>query len=84
MSNKKVYLSGSTGLGFIALWSIMMLVGLGILGASIHGLILAFSTSILFGLLVLFVEPLPLVIGLVYWFTGTNLAEKIVEWFQTL
>lgn len=51
---------------------------LGIVGTLV-GLYLAFSASILLGIIVLFVEPMPLVIGLVYLFMNVDLAQKIME-----
>jgi len=56
----------------LALWAI------GIVGTLV-GLYLAFSASILLGIIVLLVEPAPLVIGLVYLFMGVDLAAKIME-----
>jgi hypothetical protein len=44
--------------------------------ASILGLYLAFSASALLGILVLIVEPAPLVIGCWYIFFGVDLAAK--------
>lgn len=51
---------------------------LGIVGTLV-GLYLAFSASILLGIIVLFVEPMPLVIGLVYLFMNVDLAQKIMD-----
>jgi hypothetical protein len=45
------------------------------------GLYLAFSASVLLGIVVLIVEPAPLVIGLWYIFFGVNLAEKWLAMF---
>ncbi len=75
--------------GMLAGFGILgVLIYLGLIGtvlvSSIVGLYLAFSASILLGIIVLLVEPSPLVIGLVYLFTGTDLAEKLVNWFNTL
>jgi hypothetical protein len=46
---------------------------------SIYGLYLAFSASIVLGIIVLFVEPAPFIIGIVYLGWGLNLAEKVME-----
>lgn len=54
------------------------------LGTSIYGLYLAFSASIILGILVLLIEPLPLIIGLAKLLTGIDIAQKIVEWFTNL
>ena len=47
--------------------------------ASLLGLYLAFSASVLLGFLVLVVEPAPLVIGIVHIFWGVDLAQRILE-----
>jgi hypothetical protein len=46
--------------------------------ASLLGLYLAFSASVLLGFAVLIVEPAPLVIGIASIFWGVNLAERIL------
>ena len=46
---------------------------------TVQGIILAFSASILLGILVLIFEPAPLVIGLYYFLTNTNLAQQLVD-----
>ena len=46
----------------------------GLLGVAIYGLVLAFSASFILGVIVLFVEPSPLLIGLVMIFFHKNLA----------
>jgi len=57
--------------GIIALYTIV---------ASFVGLWLAFSASFLLGILVLIVEPAPLVLGTAYFFWGSDLAEKFMNW----
>lgn len=64
--------------------------GLGILGicalvflpliASIYGLILAFHASIILGVLVLLVEPSPLILGALAFFGHPEVAQKIAAW----
>jgi hypothetical protein len=46
-------------------------------GLSIYGLVLAFQASVILGIVALIIEPSPLVIGLVMFFGGVNLAEKV-------
>lgn len=58
---------------------IMIALGLFLIGVTIYGLVLGFQASIVVGILILFVEPAPLIIGLIYLFTGTNLAEKLAQ-----
>jgi hypothetical protein len=49
------------------------------IAATIQGLILAFTASLLLGVLVLVIEPLPLVLGVAYWFWGIDLAQRFME-----
>lgn len=52
---------------------------LGLIGAAVYGIYLAFSASILLGVIVLFVQPSPLIIGLVMLFFHKNLAQMLIE-----
>lgn len=54
--------------------------GLFMLGMSIYGLYLAFSASIILGIVAFFVEPSPLVFGLVMFFFDKNLPLEIIEY----
>ena len=47
--------------------------------ASIYGIYLAFSASIILGIVVLFIEPMPLIIGLVMLICHKDLALMIVQ-----
>ena len=58
---------------------IMIVIIVGAIVASIYGLYLAFSASILLGILALFVEPSPLIIGLVMMFFHKNLAQMLLD-----
>lgn len=49
-------------------------------GMSIYGLYLAFSASIILGIIAFFVEPSPLIFGLIMFFFDKNIPELIVEW----
>lgn len=68
----------------IKLVVILVAVGLAafLLGATGYGIYLAFSASIVLGIVALFVEPLPLIFGLVQLLADVNLAEKIVQLFH--
>ena len=46
---------------------------------AVYGLYLAFSASILLGIIVFIVEPSPLVIGLVMLFFHKNLAQMLID-----
>lgn len=67
------------GVPFMLFWLFAVLVAIAAFVVSIYGLVLAFKASIFIGVLALFIEPAPLVIGLVYLFTNVNLAQKIAD-----
>lgn len=66
------------GMGVIGI-AIYVGVVVGLIAASIYGLYLAFSASILLGIIALFVEPSPLIIGLVMLFFHKNLAQMLMD-----
>ena len=78
--------------GLLAMGGVFAILGVGLFLALVFtllssffvGMYLAFSASVLFGLLVLLIEPSASIIGMVYIFTGTDLAAKVVQWFHTL
>lgn len=73
-------------------WSITQRLGIGalvailalfipvLLGLAVYGLYLAFSASILLGVIVLVIEPLPVVIGLVGLLGHPELCERVARW----
>lgn len=63
----------------VLFWLFAGLVSFAAFAVSIYGVVLAFKVSVFIGVLVLFVEPAPLVIGLVYLFMNINLAQKLVD-----
>lgn len=72
-------MSNLRGLGPLALGFTLLMGGV-LLCLSFYGLYLAFSASILLGIIVFFAEPSPLVIALVAIFWKVNLPEKILAW----
>lgn len=62
---------------------VLSVVGIGLLllffGASGYGVYLAFSASIFLGLVVLLIEPAPLILGILGILGYTGVAQKIVE-----
>lgn len=52
---------------------------LGGLAVSIYGLYLAFSASLIFGIIVFFIEPAPAVLGIAALLGHPELAKKIAE-----
>lgn len=46
---------------------------------SIYGLYLAFSASIILGIVVLLIEPSPFIIGLIMFFFDKNLAQMLLD-----
>lgn len=77
----KIPVRGLASLGGIGIL-LAVLMAFGVIGLSLYGLVLAFSASIILGVVTLFVEPLPLVIGLVKVFAHIDLAHRIVEFFN--
>ena len=74
-------IGGLAGVGFLGAIGIILLALLPLI-ASIYGLYLAFSASILLGVVVLLVEPSPLIIGLVMLFFQKNLAQMIMDFLN--
>lgn len=66
----------SMGLVGVVIW---IGIALGLLAATFYGLYLAFSASILLGVIVFLVEPSPLIIGLVMLFFHKNLAQMLMD-----
>ena len=64
----------------ISVWGIFAIIGIVL---TFHGLYLAFSASILIGFIVLFVEPAPLILSLIYLGWGKNLAEIAAKWLSS-
>lgn len=63
--------------------AVMLLIGFAFLVAALQGLILAFRTSLLFGALCMLLPFIPFVVfGLVFWFTGIDLPERILSAFR--
>lgn len=58
-----------------AFWGFMLF-------STVYGLYLAFSASILLGIIVFIIEPSPLIIGLVMLFFDKNLAQMIVDFLS--
>ena len=77
----KIPVKGLASLGAFGVVLILAL-SFGLIGLSLYGIVLAFSASVLLGIAVLFIEPLPLVIGLVKVFAHIDLAHRIVEFFN--
>jgi len=48
----------------------------------VYGLYLAFSASIILGIIVFLVEPSPLIIGLVMFFMHKNIAQMIMDFLN--
>lgn len=50
------------------------------LGMAIYGLYLAFSASVILGIIVLVLEPAPWVLGLIGFFSNPLVCEQIAKW----
>ncbi len=70
------------GLGIIGV-ILVACVPFAVIAFSIYGLYLAFSASIILGLIVFLVEPSAFVIGLVMFFLHKNLALVIMNWMNS-
>lgn len=62
-----------TFMGFLCFW-------LAAICTSIYGLYLAFSASIVLGVVVLLLEPSPLILGLVALCGNPDVAQRIATW----
>jgi hypothetical protein len=51
-------------------------------GLSIYGIYLAFSASIILGIIALFLQPAPFIFGLVMFFGSMNLPMQIMSWYH--
>lgn len=76
---RQIKLSGAAGVIFIL--AVIAFVAF-VLGSTLTGLYLAFSASAVLGIAVFLIEPLPMLFGLAYWLTGTDLAQKLMELFK--
>ena len=77
----KALMGALAGMGIIGVL-IMFAIWAGLIVSTIYGLYLAFSASIILGIIVLIVEPSPLIIGLVMLFFQKNLAQMIVDFLN--
>lgn len=62
--------------GFGLIWLVCVIIGL---AAWVKGIVLAFSASVLLGIICIFLEVPFVIFGLVYWVTGIDLAQRIVQ-----
>jgi uncharacterized membrane protein YvlD (DUF360 family) len=53
-----------------------------VIGLSVYGLVLAFSASVILGIVTFFIQPAPLVFGVAKVFFGVNLPALVVAWLQ--
>jgi hypothetical protein len=51
---------------------------------SICGLVYAFKASIIFGIITLFVQPAPFVLGLLGWFGHSDVSQIIAHWLHLI
>jgi hypothetical protein len=80
MKGKKMKAISTFLLGFGAVGALLYIaLCFGIIGATFYGLYLAFSASIILGIIALVVQPSPLIIGLVMIFFHKNLAQIVLH-----
>lgn len=77
----KSIMAALAGMGILGV-ILMIAMWVGLLASTVYGLYLAFSASILLGIVVLMVEPSPLIIGLVMLFFHKNLAQMLLDFFN--
>jgi hypothetical protein len=63
----------------VAIMAVLVLPGLGL---TIYGLMLAFKASIILGIVVVVVEPSPLVLGVLGLCGQPDVSEKIAHWLN--
>ena len=78
----KVQVTGWAAIPTIFLMLFYMAWGLGIFGLSIYGVVLAFSASVVLGILSIFVQPAPLIFGAGKFLFGVNLPVMIMAWLH--
>jgi len=74
----KAIMTALAGMGILGV-ILMLAMWLGLLVSTVYGLYLAFSASILLGIIVLVIEPSPLIIGLVMLLFHKNLAQMLLD-----
>ena len=77
----KALMGALAGMGILG---VLLMVGIwaGLILSTVYGLYLAFSASIILGIIVLLVEPSPLIIGLVMFFFHKNLAQMLLDFLN--
>lgn len=67
-----------------ALWALLGLtLVFASLGLSIYGIVLAFSASVILGVISIFIQPMPLVFGAAQFFFHVNLPVLIMTWISS-
>jgi len=72
-------------LGGMGLLGSLAVIGLALFafGLTIYGIVLAFSASVILGILCIFLEPSPLVFGAAMFFFDKNLPELIMNYLNS-
>ena len=77
-------LSATTGALLVLLILLVVPISLFAIGLSFYGIYLAFCANFGIGILVLFLDPLPLVFGFLMFFFEKNLAQIFFDWISKL
>lgn len=80
MNKVKGFLNGFFKKTSITLILIILFMAVSGLVLSGYGLYLGFSASILLGIFILFIQPIPLIFGFVMFFFEKNIAQDIVNY----
>lgn len=76
-------MKGSKGANTILVVAlIQLLLVLTLIGSAIYGVLLAFSASVLVGVIFMFIPPMFMISGLVMLLSGNNVPQMIVELFK--
>ena len=61
---------------------IILVVAISCLGLTVYGLYLAFSASIILGIIVLLLQPTPLILALVALISRPTVCEELAKWLN--
>lgn len=77
MKKLAAFLGVGAGLGTVAFFVALLFVPLCL---SVYGIVLAFKASIILGIIVLLVEPMPFILGILAVFGHSDVAQLIARW----
>lgn len=78
MKTITAFLAGFGIVGILAVFALSFFM----IAMAVYGVYLAFCASVVLGIIVLFVQPSPTIIGLVMFFFNKNIAQMIVDFLN--